>query len=131
MSFERAMDPRFDPERRMYEQLELPFPPPAPSEGGPLVEFLLPENPDEFPVMNCLDVEKFNALLDRVYKDGGSCDVCFIPLERAREEGLIGPLEYQWRRLLRWFRSLGTSKLSASSGARSAPLTPGTEPTAR
>jgi len=82
------------------------------------------------PVDGPLTQERLYALLDDVYKQGGNIEWGFITLEVAREKGLIGPLEYSWRRLLRWFRSLGTSKPSASSGARSAPPTRGTGRTA-
>jgi len=83
----------------------------------------------EFPTAAAVFQKQVEAELERVYREGGSPDYALITIEQARRYGLIGPLEYQWRRL---HRSLcrGISKLRGSFGGASARRTRGTGPTA-
>jgi len=70
-----------------------------------------------------LTAADMNAMLDAIYKNGGSCDIAYVTLEFAYTHGMIGPWEFRWRRLR---RSVGTWRRNAISGVRSVLRTRGT-----
>jgi hypothetical protein len=83
----------------------------------------------EFPTAAAVLTKQIDEMLARVYREGGSPDYALITIEQARSYGLIGPLEYQWRRLRRSL-SRGISKLRDSFGGASVRPERGTKPTA-
>jgi len=48
-----------------------------------------------------LSHDDFDKMLDEIYRTGGNPEIVMTTLERAYAMGLIGRIEYAWRRVFR------------------------------